>query len=318
MIRTAYIDVDGRPYLGCRVPPDLAIHVGDLCIADVHHVPEVGPVISIEDADADAAPDDAPALLRRATLQDQAKADENALLGKMALGTCAAKAAKYELKLRLVHARYSFDRSVLRVRFAAEESLDLREMIKELVAELRARVEMEQIGVRDEAGAIGGVGSCGRELCCCSWLRKFESINVKMAKTQGLSLNPGSISGSCGRLKCCLRYEYEVYKELGRHVPHMGTWVDSPGGRGRVVGADILTGQVKVRLEDDRVQSYGVDDVKENRAKRRNDRRADDESPGGQRAEPEAARETRTRGVRDANSRRDHGERREPGPRDRR
>jgi len=304
MVRVAYIDIDGRPYLRCAVLPELAVHVGDLCIAEVKHVLEFGPMVSIEEATdaAKAAGDDA-RVLRRATLQDQAKADENALLSKMALETCEAKAAKYELKIRLVRARYSFDRSVLKVRFSADESVDLRELTKELVAELRARVDLEQIGVRDEAGIVGGVGSCGRVQCCCSWLRRFESINVKMAKAQGLSLNPGSISGNCGRLKCCLRYEYDVYREIGRRLPHQGARVECPDGNGRVIGADVLVQRVKVRLDDDRILSYGVDQLREIRQRRRKDRRSDDEDPGRERTEPEATGDTRTRSVRNRHAR---------------
>jgi len=160
-----------------------------------------------------------------------------------------------------VRVKYSFDRSVLVILFAAEERVDFQEMVKEISDELRTRVEMKQIGIRDEAGITGGLGPCGRNLCCCTWLNNFESINVKMAKIQRLSLNPGAISGMCGRLKCCLLYEYENYRELGRLLPRDGAAVKCPDGKGYVIDKDILAQRVRVRLDDERVLEYGADDV---------------------------------------------------------
>jgi cell fate regulator YaaT (PSP1 superfamily) len=120
---------------------------------------------------------------------------------------------------------------------------------------------MRQIGVRDEAGIIGGVASCGRALCCCTWLHAFAPINVRMAKTQRMSLNPVTISGMCGRLKCCLRYEYDCYREMGRDLPFDGSVVECPGGRGCVVDRNILARRLRVRLEDNRVQEYAAEQV---------------------------------------------------------
>lgn len=305
MLRIASIDTEGRPYLQCSLPEELAIHVGDLCIAEIKGLQEFGPVVALEEAGGEGRDEPPGRVLRRATLQDQAKADENKLFSKMALETCSQVAEKYGLAIRLVHARYSFDRGVLRVRFAAEEKLDCREMTKDLVAQLRTRVQMEQIGVRDEAGIIGGLGSCGRELCCCSWLRRFESINVKMAKTQGLSLNPGSISGCCGRLKCCLRYEYDLYRELGRRLPRQGASVACPEGRGKVVGVDVLAQSVKVRLGDERIATYDASEVRSTQGRRRKEGRSNHEDPGGQRSEPEVARKEGAGRVRKHDTRRD-------------
>jgi cell fate regulator YaaT (PSP1 superfamily) len=180
----------------------------------------------------------------------------------MAVDTVAAGVEKHKLEMRLIRVRYSFDRALLRVTFSAEGRVDFRELIKDLAAELQTRIDMRQIGVRDEAGILGGVASCGRRLCCCTWLRNFEPVNVKMAKIQRLSLNPGAISGMCGRLKCCLRYENDLYKELSRHVPPEGCTVQCPDGNGRVVGCDVLRQQVQVRLEDERTVTCGVDEVK--------------------------------------------------------
>lgn len=262
MPRVAYVEVDDTQHLSCFVPEDLSLHEGDQCILQVGSVTEYGRVLRLEDlVEGTRRGGEIPKVVRCATLQDHAKADETALMSKMAMGTCRAKAEKYELNMRLVRVRYSFDRGVLTVQFSAEERVDFRELVKDLSAELRTRIEMRQVGVRDEAAIIGGLGPCGRCLCCCTWLKHFESINVKMAKTQRLTLTPGAINGMCGRLKCCLRYEYEQYKEYGRHLPREGSCVECREGRGCVIGRDILGQRVTVRLEDDRMVKCGPDDI---------------------------------------------------------
>ncbi len=258
----AYVEVDDTQHLSCFVPEDLALHEGDQCIVQVGNITEYGRVLRLEDLAEGAQRDnDAPRVVRCATLQDHAKADETALMSKMAMRTCEAKAAECELNMRLVRVHYSFDRAVLTVQFSAEERVDFRKLVKDLSAELRTRIEMRQIGVRDEAAVIGGLGPCGRCLCCCTWLDHFESINVKMAKTQKLTLTPGAINGMCGRLKCCLRYEYEQYKEYGRHLPREGACVQCREGRGTVTGRNILGQRVTIRLEDDRTIRCGPEDI---------------------------------------------------------
>ncbi len=262
MPRVAYVEVDDTQHLSCCVPEELSLHEGDQCIVQVGNVSEYGRVLRLEDLIEGARRDsDAPKVVRCATLQDHAKADETALMNKMAMSTCEAKAAKYELNMRLVRVRYSFDRAVLTVQFSAEERVDFRQLVKDLSSELRTRIEMRQIGVRDEAAIIGGLGPCGRCLCCCTWLQHFESINVKMAKTQRLTLTPGAINGMCGRLKCCLRYEFEQYKEYARHLPREGSCVQCREGQGCVTGRDILGQRVTVRLEDDRIVRCGPGDI---------------------------------------------------------
>jgi len=236
--------------------------MNDRCVFDAGQVLEMGQIVAVgEGREGDPDPN-APKILRCATLQDQAKARENGLMSKMAMDTCQAKADRLELSMRLVRVRYSFDRKHLTVLFSAEDRVDFRELIKELAAELHARIEMRQIGVRDEAALIGGLGPCGRVQCCCSWLQKFESINVKMAKTQHLSLNPGAISGMCGRLKCCLRYENEQYREASRGMPRDHALVEGPDGRGIVIDQNTMCRTVRVRLEDDRILDYDIDDLR--------------------------------------------------------
>jgi cell fate regulator YaaT (PSP1 superfamily) len=207
----------------CSLQGDLAIQDGNECIVDCGGVLEHAVVVrSREVEDAGSTADKLPVVLRRATLQDQAREKENGLMGKMARETCQSMITKLKLNMRLVTVRFNFDKSVLKVLFAAEDRVDFRQLIKDLNAEYKTRIEIHQIGIRDEARIVGGKATCGRNLCCCDWLKRFEPVNVRMAKVQGLSLNPVAIGGMCGRLKCCLRYEYECYVECGRNACRAG------------------------------------------------------------------------------------------------
>ena len=233
----------------------------------------------------------APMVLRRATLQDQSKADETALMSKMARESCENAAERHGVKIRLVRVRYTFDRSVLHILFTCEDKTDTREMAKDLAGELRTRVEMKQIGVRDEAGIVGGIGPCGRTLCC-KWLRHFASINVRMAKTQGLSLNPSAIGGCCGRLKCCLNYEFDHYKEVGRGLPRPGAAVECPDGTGTVIEVRILSQRIRVKLDTEGVHEYSANDVRELPGRRNRRRKPKDEDSGVERTESESVGQT--------------------------
>jgi cell fate regulator YaaT (PSP1 superfamily) len=213
------MEVEGWGRTRCHVPPDLAINAGDMCIFEVQGVSEYGRVVRLEHEGGPAAGGHGGRVLRRATLQDQATAHESAVLGRMALERCTAAAARAGLDIQIVRARYNFDKSVLKALFMSEQRVDFRQMVADLAGELRVRVELRQIGVRDEAAMIGGIGPCGLKLCCCSWLNEFAPINVRMAKAQRMSLNPWTIGGMCGRLKCCLRYEEDTYRELDRWLP---------------------------------------------------------------------------------------------------
>ncbi len=264
MSQIAYIQIEDDHPFKCIVPEGLAVHVGDLCVVKIGNINDVGRVVDLSDDGQGESCKNAevPGVVRCATLQDQAKADETALRSKMALSTCTECAAKHKLNIRLIKVRYSYDRKMLMVVFSSEERVDYRELIKDLSAELHTRIEMKQIGVRDEAGMVGGMGSCGRALCCCTWLKSFESINVKMAKAQRLSLNPVAISGMCGRLKCCLRYEYDQYKDADRDMPRDGERVKCAEGEGCVCGKNILAGKVKLRLEDNKIIEYDVEELR--------------------------------------------------------
>ena len=263
LVIVAVEEGEGDP-VQCVCPASVAVHVHDRCIYDTGQVLEIGEITAIRDLEPDdeARRHAVSRVVRCETLQDQAKSRENDLMGRMALDNCRKVAAELRLPMRLVRVRYTFDRKMLLVLFAADDRVDFRELVKRLSSELHCRVEMRQIGVRDEAALIGGLGPCGRVQCCCSWLKSFESVNVRMARVQRLSLNPGAISGMCGRLKCCLRYEHDQYREALHGMPREGALVESPDGRAKVIDIVTLARRVRVRLEDDRVMEYDVDDLR--------------------------------------------------------
>lgn len=261
-MRVAVVHADFASDLECSVPPELAIQVESECLFDMDGVLEYGRVVKVNECSCGGScSGEKPRIVRRATLQDQAKEKENILRGRMAKGRCAEVIGKHKLPMRIISVSYSFDRSVLRILFSSDERVDFRQMMKDLSSELDVRVDIRQLGVRDEAAIIGGVATCGRTMCCCSWLKDFESINVKMAKTQNLSLNPGAISGMCGRLKCCLKYEYDAYVEQARAMPREGRRVACEDGEGIIIDRNILCSTVKVRFDDERVKEYSVKDI---------------------------------------------------------
>ena len=189
-------------------------------------------------------------ILRRATAQDERIVEENRAKEKKAYDVCLQKIADHQLDMQLVSAEVAFDGSKILFYFTADERVDFRELVKNLASVFHTRIELRQIGVRDKAKMVGGLGICGRPFCCASFLEDFQPVSIKMAKTQNLSLNPTKISGTCGRLMCCLKYEQDAYEDLIRTSPKMESFVDTPEGRGTVVEIDLLRQRVKVRMED--------------------------------------------------------------------
>jgi len=189
-------------------------------------------------------------VIRRATPQDEKTVAENRAKEKKAYDICLQKIADHGLDMQLVSAEYAFDGSKILFYFTADERVDFRDLVKNLASVLHSRIELRQIGVRDKAKMVGGLGICGRPFCCASFLEDFQPVSIKMAKTQNLSLNPTKISGTCGRLMCCLKYEQEAYEDLIRNSPKLDSFVDTPDGRGTVVDVDLLRSRVKVRMED--------------------------------------------------------------------
>ena len=189
-------------------------------------------------------------ILRRATAQDERIVEENRAKEKKAYDVCLQKIDEHSLDMQLVSAEVAFDGSKILFYFTADERVDFRELVKNLASVFHTRIELRQIGVRDKAKMVGGLGICGRPFCCASFLEDFQPVSIKMAKTQNLSLNPTKISGTCGRLMCCLKYEQDAYEDLIRTSPKMESFVDTPEGRGTVVEIDLLRQRVKVRMED--------------------------------------------------------------------
>ena len=188
-------------------------------------------------------------VMRPATPEDVRRSKENAEKERKAFKLCQEKIAAHKLDMKLVDVEYTFDNSKILFYFTADGRVDFRELVKDLASVFRTRIELRQIGVRDEAKMLGGLGICGRPFCCSQFLGDFQPVSIKMAKEQGLSLNPTKISGSCGRLMCCLKYEQDTYEDLLRTTPKVGAIVTSREGKGTVMEANLLTGAIKIRLD---------------------------------------------------------------------
>ncbi|ACB59513.1 MULTISPECIES: stage 0 sporulation family protein [Exiguobacterium] len=201
-------------------------------------------------------------ILRVADDKDAMIVRENKMAAFDAHAVCVEKIREHKLDMKLVDVEYTFDRNKVIFYFTAEGRVDFRELVKDLAAVFRTRIELRQIGVRDEAKLLGGIGPCGRVLCCSSFLGEFEPVSIKMAKDQNLSLNPTKISGVCGRLMCCLKYENDTYEEMRRDLPDYGKRLTVPEGEGRVVGLNILDQIVQIELKDrSRVLTYSMEEL---------------------------------------------------------
>ncbi len=189
-------------------------------------------------------------VLRRATEEDRRIAEENRIKEKKAATICQQKIAEHNIEMKCIDVEYAFDGSKILFYFTADGRVDFRELVRDLAGVFKTRIELRQVGVRDEAKLLGGLGICGRPFCCASFLDDFQPVSIKMAKEQNLSLNPTKISGTCGRLMCCLKYEQEAYEDLIRTTPKVSSVVETPQGVGTVVDVSLMTGKLKVRLDD--------------------------------------------------------------------
>ncbi len=203
-------------------------------------------------------------VIRIATESDIKDLRENEKRAKEAFTICEKKIAEHKLDMKLIDVEYAFDRSKILFYFSADGRVDFRDLVKDLASVFRMRIELRQIGVRDEAKMYGGLGMCGRPLCCASFLDAFQPVSIKMAKEQGLSLNPTKISGTCGRLMCCLKYEQDAYEDLIRNTPKVEAKVETPDGVGTVVEVNLLRGICKVRLDNgqDAPKAYPKSELK--------------------------------------------------------
>ena len=247
------VDIQFRP--GQKVyffdPNGMSFVAGDHVIIDTARGAEFGYVTggnhTIQQKDV-VAP--LRCVIRKATAQDEKIHEENRAKEARAYEICLQKIDDHGLDMQLVSAEYAFDGSKILFYFTADERVDFRELVKNLASAFHTRIELRQIGVRDKAKMVGGLGICGRPFCCATFLDDFQPVSIKMAKTQNLSLNPTKISGTCGRLMCCLKYEQEAYEDLIRRAPKAESFVDTPEGRGTVTDIDLLRQRVKVRMED--------------------------------------------------------------------
>jgi cell fate regulator YaaT (PSP1 superfamily) len=204
-------------------------------------------------------------VIRVATEEDKKHHEENAKKEKEAFNICLQKIEAHNLEMKLIDVEYTFDNNKVLFYFTADGRVDFRELVKDLASVFRTRIELRQIGVRDEAKMMGGLGVCGQVLCCYSFLTDFQPVSIKMAKEQGLSLNPTKISGACGRLMCCLKYEHEAYEEMISRVPKEGAIVETPDGQGVVISSSLLKELVKVKLDNENetdLKIYDASDVK--------------------------------------------------------
>lgn len=247
-------------------PEELNIEKGMDVIVETAMGDEYGEVvIAGKEVDEEKLANPLKKVIRIATDKDKKMCQEFKSKEDKALKKCEEKIKKHGLDMKLIDCEYKFDGTKLIFYFTADGRIDFRELVKDLAAIFKTRIELRQIGVRDEVKRIGGNGMCGRELCCCSFLGNFETVSIKMAKEQNISLNPSKISGNCGRLMCCLKYEQEVYEEKLKRLPRIGSIVKCEEGTGEVCGIETLKELVKIKLsdgEDTYYRKYKLEDIK--------------------------------------------------------
>ncbi|MDY0268025.1 PSP1 domain-containing protein [Trichloromonas sp.] len=245
-------------------PLDLELAKGDRVVVETDRGRALATVVAPpEERPEDQLPADLKNVIRIAGDDDLAMAQANVAREREAYIFCQERIQKRTMEMKLVRAEYLFDGSKIIFYFTADGRVDFRELVKDLAHHFHTRIEMRQIGVRDEAKLIGGIGICGRELCCCTFLTEFTPVSVRMAKEQGLALNPTKISGQCGRLLCCLSYEFDTYCGLKKSLPKCGRKVQLDGIKGEVVNQDVLRQKVLVRLEDGRSVSVTADQIEQ-------------------------------------------------------
>lgn len=248
-------------------PLNLNIKQGDDVIVETSRGIELGRVVhNIQEIDDNDLPTELKNVVRKATKEDIARNSINKQKEKEAFEICQKKIKEHKLNMKLVEVEYTFDGSKILFYFTADGRVDFRDLVKDLAAVFRTRIELRQIGVRDESKTLGSIGVCGRSLCCSQWLGEFVPVSIKMAKEQGLSLNPTKISGACGRLMCCLKYEQDTYEALIKEMPRVEQRINTPDGVGTVVSVSLIRGIVKAEVEIDgekHLNDYNVNEISE-------------------------------------------------------
>ena len=244
-------------------PNNIDVRLDDSVIVETARGVEFGKVVIVnKEVDVEDIVLPLKKIQRIATEKDERNVQENKRLAKEALDICNEKITTHNLDMKIVDVEYTFDRNKIIFYFTAEGRIDFRDLVKDLAALFKTRIELRQIGVRDEAKLLGGIGPCGRMLCCSTFLGDFEPVSIKMAKDQNLSLNPAKISGLCGRLMCCLKYENDTYEEAKRQMPDLGKEVHTSYGTGKVVGLNMLEKIVQIEIyEQGNVIEYTLDEL---------------------------------------------------------
>ena len=229
-------------------PAQMEIKMGDHVIVETARGIEFGEVVlGVREVDEKKVIQPLKSVIRMATKNDEELERKNKEKEHEAFQICQEKIRKHELQMKLIDAEYTFDNNKLLFYFTADGRIDFRELVKDLAAVFKTRIELRQIGVRDESKMLGGIGICGQPFCCSRFLKDFQPVSIKMAKAQGLSLNPAKISGSCGRLMCCLAYEQPAYEYLNSITPGVGSIVNTPDGTGVVTEVNVISGVLRVR-----------------------------------------------------------------------
>jgi len=231
-------------------PAEFEINIDDNVIVETARGIEFGhAVVGIREVNDEDIVAPLKKVIRVATAEDEIHAADNSKKEIEAFNICQQKIKNHNLVMKLIDVEYTFDNNKILFYFTAEGRVDFRELVKDLASVFKTRIELRQIGVRDESKMVGGLGVCGRALCCNSFLGEFQPVSIKMAKEQGLSLNPTKISGTCGRLMCCLKYEQDAYEDVLARMPKIGAIVETPEGQGVVMETSLLREMVKVRLD---------------------------------------------------------------------
>ncbi len=243
-----------RQTFGYGCADELVCRRDDIVILETEQGMEYGKVVSDPNVVCKGKVDIAQGkAVRLAGADDFKKIESGKPKAKEAMAACAKKVAERKLDMQIVGCEYTFDESKVIFFFVSEGRVDFRDLVKDLAKVFRVRIELKQIGVRDKAKIVGGFGVCGRELCCSSYMKGFHPLSIKMPKEQGLPVNPSRISGMCGRIKCCMAYEYNVYREYARELPKMGERITTPSGKGKVIDVNILKRYVNVDLGEGQV-----------------------------------------------------------------
>ncbi len=283
MEKVFFLKLENGATLEVRADEVLDLKAKDICVFNRDFYEDLGEVIrELPAPSMTSRIEELPQVLRKAGNPELASANENFRKARNAMPTVQDWIARLDLPMAPVNAHYSLDCKLLTVQFCADGRVDFRELVKELSRALSTRIELRQIGVRDETGNCGGIAVCGRPLCCSTFLKEFNSINVRMAKEQDLALTPSSISGVCGRLKCCLKFEHEGYLELAKDMPRKGEMCNTPAGHGKITDRNLLTRNVVVTFENSVSRTFNVSEITLERGNHENRRNSNNnsENPG--------------------------------------